>query len=295
MDDRIGLLVGLVAVVALLLVLLGFSGSFQGDVTDEPVANDSQGNGTAGMANPAAVYCEERGGEVVIKDTNQGEAGYCLIDGKECEEWEYFRSRGENCTPYGQETVEKCGNYTRNGTSFEVCATCGNGVCEEYEECTSSIINCGEDGCVGTMDCGPIYCPEDCQQKESVNDFESCMNAGYPIMESYPRKCRGPEETYTEELDIGTCENDSDCKLPMEFAMSSKCPYEVRCVDNVCEVYCPWEGDKTYCTPEQRNAEICTMQYEPVCGQPSGETYSNPCTACLNSDVEYWTEGECPK
>jgi len=63
--------------------------------------------------------------------------------------------------------------------------------------------------------------------------------------------------------------------------------------------------NKTYCTEEQRNTQACTMEYRPVCGwfdesiqcvkYPCADTYSNPCIACSDEKVEYWTEGECPK
>jgi eight-cysteine-cluster-containing protein len=34
-----------------------------------------------------------------------------------------------------------------------------------------------------------------------INSFETCRKAGYPIMESYPAECAGPDgKTYTEEL-----------------------------------------------------------------------------------------------
>ncbi|MFA5856058.1 MAG: hypothetical protein WC867_01770 [Candidatus Pacearchaeota archaeon] len=62
---------------------------------------------------------------------------------------------------------------------------------------------------------------------------------------------------------------------------------------------------KTYCKPEQRNAEICTMDYDPVCGwfddsincfkYPCASTYSNACEACIKEDVEYHTPGNCPE
>ncbi|MEA3309436.1 MAG: DUF333 domain-containing protein [Chloroflexota bacterium] len=52
---------------------------------------------SVGLANPASVYCEEEGGQVEIRDEENGQAGYCVFpDGSECEEWAFFR--GE-CTP----------------------------------------------------------------------------------------------------------------------------------------------------------------------------------------------------
>ncbi len=53
---------------------------------------------------------------------------------------------------------------------------------------------------------------------------------------------------------------------------------------------------RVYCTENQRDAEMCTMQYDPVCGYKKAETketYSNPCFACMESEVEYWISGEC--
>lgn len=62
---------------------------------------------------------------------------------------------------------------------------------------------------------------------------------------------------------------------------------------------------RVYCTSESRNAEACTLQYQPVCGwfnssvqcikYPCAQTYSNPCIACQDGKVEYITEGTCPQ
>lgn len=58
------------------------------------------------------------------------------------------------------------------------------------------------------------------------------------------------------------------------------------------------------CTQEQRQAEVCTDEYAPVCGwfndqircitYPCAATYSSPCDACTDSKVAYYTNGECP-
>ncbi len=48
------------------------------------------------------------------------------------------------------------------------------------------------------------------------------------------------------------------------------------------------------CTEEEKQAEICTMEYDPVCGYKNEEskTYGNGCSACTEG-VDYWENGEC--
>ena len=52
--------------------------------------------------------------------------------------------------------------------------------------------------------------------------------------------------------------------------------------------------DMTLCTNPR--PEICTMEYNPVCGfmqnNDSG-TYASPCTACSDSTVVGYTMGSC--
>lgn len=65
------------------------------------------------------------------------------------------------------------------------------------------------------------------------------------------------------------------------------------------------EPEKTYCTPEQKNAEVCPEYYSATCGwfnqsikcikYPCAETFSNPCFACASPSTEYYTPGDCPK
>ncbi|MDD4607479.1 MAG: DUF333 domain-containing protein [Patescibacteria group bacterium] len=46
------------------------------------------------LANPASVYCKEQGGTLEIRDTDEGQVGYCLFeDGSECEEWAFYHEK----------------------------------------------------------------------------------------------------------------------------------------------------------------------------------------------------------
>lgn len=46
-----------------------------------------------GMANPASVYCGQKGGGSVMRETAQGTVGDChLPDGRVIEEWALFRA-----------------------------------------------------------------------------------------------------------------------------------------------------------------------------------------------------------
>lgn len=45
-----------------------------------------------GIANPASVFCIQQGGKLRIVKTAQGEHAICVLaDGREVEEWKYFR------------------------------------------------------------------------------------------------------------------------------------------------------------------------------------------------------------
>ena len=47
---------------------------------------------SAEIANPASVYCEEHKGTLEIRsDENGSQSGYCHANGKECDEWAYYR------------------------------------------------------------------------------------------------------------------------------------------------------------------------------------------------------------
>jgi putative hemolysin len=76
-----------------------------GDTDRAPEPGQSSG---AGLANPAAVFCEEQGGKVEIRADSAGnQYGVCKFDdGTECDEWAYFRAE---CKPGDMERAPEPG------------------------------------------------------------------------------------------------------------------------------------------------------------------------------------------
>jgi putative hemolysin len=78
-----------------------------------PVEDEAQ------LANPASVYCEEQGGTVTIIETDDGQVGICVLDdGRECEEWAYYR--GE-CVPGVDQATIAVELYFSNETLGDPC------------------------------------------------------------------------------------------------------------------------------------------------------------------------------
>lgn len=230
-------------------------------------------NGSRGLPNPASVYCGQQGGTLVNIDTPAGQAGYCKFGNVSCDEWALFRSNGTNCTsPEGVTTsyIKRAPcviNFLciRGTTAFSDAYGCG---CEP-DNTTDSGNSSGDTGSLGdgTGMANPasVYCEDQGGTLEIVD---------------------------TPEGQVGMCHfADQTCEEWALFRSNA-----TNCTD------ADGTPAKTYCKPEQRGAEICTMEYRPVCGWSAEcesppctlQTYPNPCAACIPEEVAYWTEGECP-
>lgn len=151
---------------------------------------------------------------------------------------------------------------------------------------------------------------------KKITNFEECVAAGNPVMESYPRQCKANDQTFVEDISIEISGEVSlkgelfcPCFLVGEVEVwydliEGKSPVDVSEINNGDFVFVKGEyfGDQVYvteiskateCKFEDRNADACIEIYSPVCGMPINQTFSNSCFACINESVEYYSEGEC--
>jgi len=67
-------------------------------------------------------------------------------------------------------------------------------------------------------------------------------------------------------------------------------------VEKLFEQFPPQLQPVNYISCSNRRSEICTMDYQPVCGfnsDSSSKTYSNGCTACSDAQVVRYIKGSC--
>jgi len=150
-----------------------------------------------------------------------------------------------------------------------------------------------------------------------ITNFEECSAAGNPVMESYPRQCRASSgQTFVEDISIeisGTVSLKGELFCPCFLVgevevwydlIEGKPPINVSEINNGDFVVVKGEyfGNQvhaieifkaTECEPENRNADACIEIYQPVCGMPINQTFSNSCFACIDESVMYHIGGEC--
>jgi C1A family cysteine protease len=101
------------------------SGAFDDDVASNGIALGCNGN-APGMANPAAVYCQELGYEYEIVDASEGQYGVCIFPGgSQCNEWSFLQGKcGRSysyCARQGYDLITKTDGKNPFSREYSVC------------------------------------------------------------------------------------------------------------------------------------------------------------------------------
>ena len=138
-----------------------------------------------------------------------------------------------------------------------------------------------------------------------ASNFDECVQAGYPVMESYPRQCRTPEgKTFTEIIKIIGGERDEHgCLIPAGYAWNETAGKCMRHWNGEVQGEPATDGNTTkecgscpqFSPPAPNwceNGTIiagqvneCGCQSPPHCLTESAETYSHNCTAAEKKNV----------
>jgi len=180
----------------------------------------------------------------------------------------------------------ECASACRNDPTAEICTMQCVQVCQldivggdsDEHGCKASA---GYSWCEEKQKCLRTW-EEPCTEPE-ITDFDSCVAAGNPVMESYPRQCNANGQTYTEDIgDMGRCEMQGGTWI--EEAAECEGISEQAC-DSL-------GGEFNNCASACRNdpdAMACTKQCVLVCqlGKPAEQRAIEAATSYIEATEQY--------
>jgi len=235
------------------------------------------------------------------------------------------RPKPDDC--YKEPYQSTCGYYKKDcpleicgASAFNDCEACSNpdvlyyrrGDCKPQEV----VQKCTEDICTGlpeeeTKIYEPVCGLRQNRKKVTTRTFDNyckaCQNKRFPYYQNGPCEddrhiCEKPRpEICTTEFNP-VCAHFSTNDVFSAFTTASNGCEACRdpSVDYYTDGPCgPSRDEATYCLPNNR-PDICTLEYNPVCGffrQEDGSLghriEGNPCGACAQSDIIYYLPGPC--
>lgn len=133
---------------------------------------------------------------------------------------------------------------------------------------------------------------EQISSENIISNFDECVDAGNPIMESFPRQCKDSKsgKTFSEKSgNIGEiCSSNKQCETPMEYLIQSNCPFGSACIDSKCKVVCPL----FYHDPNQEVSKSyqysCEKDSDCDCSERGGRTIKCVCLedSCVSVEDE---------
>jgi len=128
------------------------------------------------------------------------------------------------CVVFGETGDCNCGCYHKDNLPSETGGEC---FCATPDSC-----KCVDGKCEGVFKDSP----------EDINNFDECIKAGYPALESYPRQCKTEDnQTFTEENCV-----DQETKSILTLADARQIAIESECGDTLKDTYVCNENTGTY-------------------------------------------------
>jgi len=264
------------------------------------------------IPNPSAVYCTQLGYQYEVRDTADGQEGYCIFpDGTECSAWQYYckcQPEGTGCWPgdlncdrpckelpckeAGEDVLvsqcceglseippaviydDDCNTVGLPG-ALNICSDCGNGICESWE----SKCNCPQD-------CGCADAGEEISPKHYDQGLRCCAGLTMIHTSRYFYPCYPHGE--------GVCDANG-CSIPPPTSDEDPWWQCTPCGNGICESECGenrcnCEEDCECSDIDEDNvcdwADNCPDDYNPDQEDRDDDGLGNVCDSCQCSGDE---------